>query len=190
MALSTGNTAIWSDIQSLYTRLNTERTRFGFSTVTVPGNPGTMVPKNISDLNTKVNEMSSNGYLTSVAITNVTVPSSGTLIKANPYTQISDTITKISGVCPFCSWGDFSCDGFCSWGDFSCNGYCSWGDNSCFGYCSWGDNSCVSFCSWGNNSNNPFCSFQGCGGSGFKSGGLKCDDLMIKEYLKYGVQFG
>lgn len=173
MALSTGNTAIWSDIQSLYTRLNTQRTRFGFSTVTVPGNPGTMVPKNISDLNTKVNEMSSNGYLTSVAITNVTVPSSGTLIKANPYTQISDTITKISGVCPFCSWGDFSCNGYCSWGDDSCNGFCSW-----------------SHCSWGNNSNNPFCSFQGCGGSGFKSGGLKCDDLMIKEYLKYGVQFG
>lgn len=173
MALSTGNTAIWSDIQSLYTRLNTERTRFGFSTVTVPGNPGTMVPKNISDLNTKVNEMSSNGYLTSVAITNVTVPSSGTLIKANPYTQISNTITKISGVCPFCSWGDFSCNGYCSWGDDSCNGFCSW-----------------SHCSWGNNSNNPFCSFQGCGGSGFKSGGLKCDDLMIKEYLKYGVQFG
>lgn len=173
MALSTGNTAIWSDIQSLYTRLNTERTRFGFSKVTVPGNPGTMVPKNISDLNTKVNEMSSNGYLTSVAITNVTVPSSGTLIKANPYTQISDTITKISGVCPFCSWGDFSCNGYCSWGDDSCNGFCSW-----------------SFCSWGNNSNNPFCSFQGCGGSGFKSGGMKCDDLMIKEYLKYGVQFG
>ena len=173
MALSTGNTAIWSDIQSLYTRLNTQRTRFGFSTVTVPGNPGTMVPKNISDLNTKVNEMRSNGYLTSVAITNVTVPSSGTLIKANPYTQISDTITKISGVCPFCSWGDFSCNGYCSWGDDSCNGFCSW-----------------SHCSWGNNSNNPFCSFQGCGGSGFKSGGLKCDDLMIKEYLKYGVQFG
>lgn len=173
MALSTGNTAIWSDIQSLYTRLNTERTRFGFSTVTVPGNPGAMVPKNISDLNTKVNEMSSNGYLTSVAITNVTVPSSGTLIKANPYTQISNTITKISGVCPFCSWGDFSCNGYCSWGDDSCNGFCSW-----------------SHCSWGNNSNNPFCSFQGCGGSGFKSGGLKCDDLMIKEYLKYGVQFG
>ena len=173
MALSTGNTAIWSDIQSLYTRLNTERTRFGFSTVTVPNNPGTMVPQNIADLNTKVNEMSSNGYLTSVAITNVTIPSSGSLIKANPYTEISDTITKISEVCNFCSWGDFSCNGFCSWADFSCNGFCSWSN-----------------CSWGNYSNNPFCSFGGCGGSGFKSGGMKCDDLMIKEYLKYGVQFG
>jgi hypothetical protein len=86
MALSTGNSALWSDIQALYTRLNTERTRFSFTNVTVPSNPGTMVPANLKDLNDKVNEMSSNSFLTSVAVTNVTVPTTGTLIKADPFT--------------------------------------------------------------------------------------------------------
>jgi hypothetical protein len=42
MAISTGSKLSWADIQALYNSLNTARTKFGFSTVTVPSNPGTV----------------------------------------------------------------------------------------------------------------------------------------------------
>ena len=34
MALSTGSQAAWSDIQTLFTNLNTARTKFSFATIT------------------------------------------------------------------------------------------------------------------------------------------------------------
>ena len=131
MALSTGSPASWADIQAIYTAMNTARTQFGIPTVTVPSNPGSMVPNNVKALNDLVNAMSSNRYLTSVAVTGVTPPTAGTLISATPYTRISSTIRAIQDTCAFDSYRSFnnrSFDSHCdrrSFGFDSSRGGCS-----------------------------------------------------------------
>lgn len=117
MALSAGSVASWADIQAIYTAMNTARKKFGISTVTVPSNPGSMVPNNVKALNDLVNAMSSNRYLTSVAKTGVTPPSSGNLISATPYTRISSTVSRIQDTCAFDSYRSFDNRSF----DSHCN---------------------------------------------------------------------
>jgi hypothetical protein len=116
MALSQGSVASWADIQSLYSALNTARTKFGFSTVTVPSNPGTMINTSVSNLNSLVNAMSSNKYLKNVAVTGVSVPARGDLIAVSPFSKISTTITRIQGTCAHDSFtfhtGNFANDSF------------------------------------------------------------------------------
>ena len=104
MAISTNNKLSWTDIQTLYNNLNTARTKFGFSTVTVPSNPGIAKPSQIETLNSYVNNMSSNKYLTNVAATGVTVPKVGTLIYPLEFTKIKTTIDKIQNTCAFDSF--------------------------------------------------------------------------------------
>lgn len=101
MAISSSNTLSWNDIETLYTNLNTARQKFGFTTVTVPGNPGLAKPSSISDLDSVVNAMASNKYLTSTAVTGVTVPRAGSLIYPLEFTRIRTTIDNINNTCAF-----------------------------------------------------------------------------------------
>lgn len=101
MAISSGDTLSWSDIETLYTNLNTARQKFGFTTVTVPGNPGLAKPSSISDLDSVVNAMASNKYLTSTAVTGVTVPRAGSLIYPLEFARIRTTIDNINNACAF-----------------------------------------------------------------------------------------
>lgn len=99
MAFSTGSAAVWSDVQSLYTRLNTARQKFSIATVSVPGNPGTMSPTQVTALKNAIEAMSSNKYVSTTANTGITVPAVGTLIYPNIFNSMSNTITNIQNKC-------------------------------------------------------------------------------------------
>lgn len=139
MALSQGSAASWADIQAIYTAMNTARQKFSISTVTVPSNPGTMTPNNVTALNDLVNAMSSNRYLTSVARTGITPPTRGALIQADPYTRISSTIRTIQDTCAFDSFRDFR-----DFRSFDFRGFDGFCDNRSFGFRS-GDGGCTGF---------------------------------------------
>lgn len=139
MALSTGSLASWADIQAIYTAMNAARTKFSIATVTVPGSPGAMKPDNVKALNDLVNAMSSNRYLSSVARTGITPPSSGALIYADPFTQISSTIEAMQDTCAFDSFRDFR-----DFRSFDFRGFDGFCDNRSFGFRS-GDGGCTGF---------------------------------------------
>ena len=103
----------------------------------VPSIPsGSVKPNTISDLNTIVNNMSSNRFLTNVAKTSVTVPQTGSLIKPDEFSRISTTITNIANTCAhdasnyaFARNGDFT---FTNNFSFSRNGDFTFGGNFSF----------------------------------------------------------
>lgn len=104
MSISKGSKLSWSDIRSIYTSLNTQRSRFGYSKVTVPSNPGEVVPSAVSKLKAAIEELKNNTYVGNTANTGVSVPSAGTLIYPLPFTTMSGTINNISKVCAFDSF--------------------------------------------------------------------------------------
>lgn len=122
MSLETNQIASWADIQALYNAMNSAREQFSLATVTVPGNPGIMVNTSISSLNDQVNAMSSNKFLTNIAVTGVTVTPRGELIAVAPFTRISNTITTIQNTCAFDSFTFYTGNnGFQSFGFDSFN---------------------------------------------------------------------
>lgn len=121
MAFSTGSTVAWSDVQAIYNSLNTARTKFGFSTVSVPSNPGSCLPSQVSALNNSIQAMSSSGYVGSNANTGITIPASGTLLYPGIFNTMKNTISTVQGLCKFDSFNS-SFDGFSS---------CFFAENSC-----------------------------------------------------------
>lgn len=104
MSISKGSKLLWSDIQTIYKSLNTERKRFGYSTVTVPSNPGKAATTAVSNLKTAIEELKNNKYVKTTASTGVTVPTKGTLIYPAVFTKMSTTVNNISDVCAFDSF--------------------------------------------------------------------------------------
>ena len=101
MSLTQGSKVEWADIVNLYTTLNQARSKFGFSTVTVPSNQNTLtLASTISTLNNFVTEMKSNSHLTSVT-TGTTVPSRGDLLKPAPLTTLQNQVTTAFNTCNF-----------------------------------------------------------------------------------------
>ena len=101
MSLTQGSKVEWADIVSLYTTLNQARSKFGFSTVTVPSNQNTLtLASTISTLNNFVTEMKSNSHLTSIT-TGTTVPSRGDLLKPAPLTTLQNQVTTAFNTCNF-----------------------------------------------------------------------------------------
>ena len=101
MSLTQGSKVEWADIVSLYTTLNQARSKFGFSTVTVPINQNTLtLASTISTLNNFVTEMKSNSHLTSIT-TGTTVPSRGDLLKPAPLTTLQNQVTTAFNTCNF-----------------------------------------------------------------------------------------
>ena len=79
MALSTGSQAAWSDIQTLFTNLNTARTKFSFATITPTpaGGAGTSITttNTIAQLKTNIDAMKSNTFLSStLSSLSLTIP--------------------------------------------------------------------------------------------------------------------
>ena len=99
MSLTQGSIASWSDIQTIYNNLNTARKKFSISTVSVPDNPGTMSPTQVTALKNAIEAMSSNKYVSTTANTGITVPAVGTLIYPDIFNSMSSTITKIQNKC-------------------------------------------------------------------------------------------
>ena len=141
-----GDKVNWSDITSLYTQLNAARTKFGFAAITPTSRQGLITQvADITNINSFVSEMSSNGHLTNVAKP-ITAPTVGSLMKPSFLDTLSTTITNIQNTDNF-SNSSFSDSSF-SFGNtgfsfghssFSNSGW-SFGDSSWgFGNSGWGN---------------------------------------------------
>ena len=101
MALTQGSIVSWDDLNSIYTNLSSTRTKFSFSACSNPVQRYSIVNNNpISNLKTLVNEMSSNRFLTTVAVSNIQIPTPGQLLMANFLSDLNITINNIKNVCP------------------------------------------------------------------------------------------
>ena len=96
MSLSTGNKSLWEDIKSLYSALNTERTRFGYTTVAVPEYQNVKMDfSQITNLKDAIEVMSSHENLGSIAITNMPSSFRGDLITTAPFSTLQTTLNNI-----------------------------------------------------------------------------------------------
>lgn len=103
MALSKDNSALWSDIKTLYNNLNEARTKFSFTTTSVPENQGqNFQPSNVSNLKDLVEEMKTNSYIGSTADTSsVATPAIGEVIRPDSFTQLSTIIDNVGAACVY-----------------------------------------------------------------------------------------
>lgn len=140
MALSTGSQAAWSDIQTLFTNLNTARTKFSYATITPTpaGGAGTSITttNTIAQLKTNIDAMKSNTFLSSTLSSfSLTVPASGTLIQPTLLNQISGTINEIQAKDAFKVGNSFSSNSFGFSSDSSFNAsFSSDSNNRQFGF--------------------------------------------------------
>ena len=117
MSISKGSTLQWSDIQTLYNNLNTARRKFDYRTVTVPSNPGKVLPSQVTSLKNSIEELRNSFYVGSTANTGITVPSSGTLVYPNIFTTMSNKISAINKLCAHDSFTE-ECEESSGGGDF------------------------------------------------------------------------
>ena len=99
---STGSKITWSEISSLYTKLNTARSKFGFSNITVPSSQvGALATtshlKTIND--TIVAMRNSNGNVGGLTFTAPTIPSAGSLIQPLPWSTVESNIDFMQNNC-------------------------------------------------------------------------------------------
>lgn len=97
--LGQNNNILWTDIASLYNRINTERLRFGYNQKTVPSNQNTITKtETIQDLKNAIETMTSyNSTLASIASTaSITTPSAGDILRPTQLTGLSSIVDRIS----------------------------------------------------------------------------------------------
>lgn len=130
MALQKDNIVDWTDIEQIYTNLNTARTKFSFSTVPIPNEEGNKpIPSHITSLKDLVQNMTTNSWLSSVAQTNsVSTPTTGDLLQPTSATQLSSIIDNINNTCIHFG-GNYGYNstyfsGNYGWDGFSPNGVC------------------------------------------------------------------
>lgn len=104
MALSSPNKVLWSDIANLFSAISTQRVRFGYTSVTPTsyGNQNQLAyPSVIENMRTLIQNMTSNTYAGSVAsrYTEITVPTSKTLLTPTSLNKVNDIVTSLSSVC-------------------------------------------------------------------------------------------
>ena len=167
MALKAGDKATWADISGLYERLNTQRTKFSFSTVSIPNNQNTVArSSHIASLNSFIVEMRSNSFLSSVIPSSIAAPTVGTPL--TPPSTIDTLLTTITNTCAFgnSSFSDSSFRfGNSSFGNTSFSDSSFRFGNSGFGNSSWGNSS------WGNSSwTNSSFSDSSFGNTAYRSG--------------------
>lgn len=152
MALSQGSAVSWSDITTLFTNLNSARTKYGFSSVSASGGVGTQVTTGaMSTLASGVTEMASKGNLSQYAVINGTIPVVGDLITPTYLKNISTSISEIN-TCSTYNASQVSYNGSNYTSDYSynssvcsCNHYQSSYDSSQVSYQSSYDSSQVSY---------------------------------------------
>lgn len=99
-----GDLVLWSYIQDIYGKINTGRTKFSIgSTITIPSNPGTVEPDEISTIQTYLNQFNNNTYVKNStdaqsALNSITIPTRGTLLKP---LNLQSTINTINNVCTY-----------------------------------------------------------------------------------------
>ena len=125
MALSTGNSALWSDINAIYTTLRTVQKNHGLSQTAIPNSQGGSVKaSDISTLNNAINALNSERHIS--MSTGVTNPTAGTLIYPGIISTLKSKIDGVAGTCHFDSFHSSFHSSFRSH-----NGFNDWGD-SCF----------------------------------------------------------
>lgn len=168
---ATGDKASWSDIASLYTRLNTARNKFNFSQITPTDRQHQIIQiEDVTRLNTFVSEMSSHRNLTNIAKP-VTVPLRGDLLRPLFLNTLSETIKSIQNADNFgnSGFGDSSWsfgDTGWSFGNSSFSNSSFGFGNSGFGNSSFGDSG------WGFGNSSFGNSGWGFGNSGFGNSGF------------------
>ena len=100
MALGSGNKATWEDIYQLYSDINTERLRFGFTESVIPDKQNIKASVDtISDLKTLIDEMSNNTQVGDAASTStIEVPTRGSLLTAVPLAGLKNVVAKVESV--------------------------------------------------------------------------------------------
>lgn len=100
MALTQNSLCDWDDIVTLFTNLNTERTRFNYSKLTIPSNTGVaMSPSVITTLRKGISDLQNNTFVgTTANVRSVVIPSSGSLVKSQPITTMNTIVNNIRNV--------------------------------------------------------------------------------------------
>ncbi len=121
MALSQGSSAIWSDINSLYTTLRSIQSTHGLTQTAVPSDGGqgkTILTTHITPINTALEAMKNEAHLRrSSYVGQGTNPTRGALITP---AIISELKTKLDNLARVSHGDSFSCS-------FSCNPFAGWG---------------------------------------------------------------
>lgn len=101
MSLNKDKTAVWSDIQSLYSNLNTQLSRFSISQISVPDHKDDLsLIQDINDLKTAINKLTSNSYLSNkVSTSGVTVPVRDSVMAPLPFTQMKTIVERVAAFC-------------------------------------------------------------------------------------------
>ena len=102
MSIASNNLLSWSDIENIFTNLNTQRERFNINTVSTPNNKDTLSKANLADtIKDYIEDLSTNSYVGTTAIISDEIPSIGELIEPFIFTRFSNVITRISEVCEY-----------------------------------------------------------------------------------------
>jgi hypothetical protein len=102
MALTTGNTILWSDISAIMSNINTARQHCSLSTTSIAGGVGTTAQsKNVSDLYNALRAC--NGVVLpamggTVSVASISIPAVGTLITPLSLTQINTEALRIAAL--------------------------------------------------------------------------------------------
>lgn len=116
MALSSGSSAIWSDINGIYSTLRSVQRTHGLSQTGVPNSAGGRInASDISTLNNAINALNSERHIS--MRTNVTNPSVGSLIYPGIISTLKSKIDGVSSTCHNDSFQSFSHNTFFDWFD-------------------------------------------------------------------------
>ena len=99
MSITSGSSVLWSDIQNLYTQLNSIKTTHGIATTTVPSNPGLTKPSVVTDLKSLIDALSAERHIGSQATVSPAIPKAGEAMRPAPFTTIQDKLTALTGIC-------------------------------------------------------------------------------------------
>lgn len=97
MSLTQNNLSLWEDIKELYSLLNVEKVKFGYSTVSIPENKDELEQvNNIQLLKDAIESMTVHDQLKTIASTaSVQVPSRGDLVSPTPFNTMETILTNI-----------------------------------------------------------------------------------------------
>lgn len=140
MSIAAGSTLVWSDITSLYSQLNAQRSRWGRGGGVSPSGGGVGATATASTANTFINffnDLRNHGQAASYLTWQAQV-SVGEVIYASKFATMRNQLNTIAGITPC------SCFGF-SFRDCSCNGF---DFDDCYNCCDFSNDQSDMFKDW------------------------------------------
>lgn len=102
MALSAGNTILWSDIQNVINNINAARSHFGLGNGSVSGGGygATAKASTIQEMFNNLYALNGRGWGTATAyVTYAAMPGVGSLIQADPITNMNNIANNLRNYC-------------------------------------------------------------------------------------------